>query len=212
MTFKKTIKEIRLNNRLSKVEMAKKLDVSEGTKRMWENGKNEPRMGMIEKIANLFNVSKGYLLGEIEESNLPEFDTEIEIPYYGKVSAGNFEEVTIENESIIDIDKIMNQRKKYHELYAMDMMQEEELFTFIKETDVLIAQYDKEKDNQIDVTAEFDKVENVKNIIADTWENLNVLEKQEFINLSVKNIYVTYVRGKRGQTPNSINIDDIMFY
>lgn len=56
------------------------------------------------------------------------------------------------------------------------------------------------------------KVENVKNIIADTWENLNVLEKQEFINLSVKNIYVTYVRGKRGRTPNSINIDDITFY
>ena len=28
MAFKNTIKEIRLNNRLSKVEMAKKLDVS----------------------------------------------------------------------------------------------------------------------------------------------------------------------------------------
>ncbi|MDW4322547.1 S24 family peptidase [Staphylococcus saprophyticus] len=111
MAFKNTIKEIRLNNRLSKVEMAKKLDVSEGTIRMWENGKNEPRMGMIEKIANLFNVSKGYLLGEIKESNLPEFDSEIEIPYYGKVSAGNFEEVTIENESIKTPSSVYNGRK-----------------------------------------------------------------------------------------------------
>ena len=68
MAFKNSIKEIRLDNRLSKVEMAKKLDVSEGTIRMWENGKNEPRMGMIEKISSLFHVSKGYLLGEVEES------------------------------------------------------------------------------------------------------------------------------------------------
>lgn len=48
MTFKNTIKEVRLNNRLSKVEMAKKLDVSEGTIRMWENGKNEPSEGVEE--------------------------------------------------------------------------------------------------------------------------------------------------------------------
>ncbi|KIX90661.1 DNA-binding protein [Staphylococcus microti] len=100
MAFKNSIKEIRLNNRLSKVEMAKKLNVSEGTIRMWENGKNEPRMGMVEKIASSFNVSKSYLLGEVEESTLPEFDNEIEIPYYGKVSAGNFEEVSIDSETI----------------------------------------------------------------------------------------------------------------
>ena len=62
MAFKNSIKEIRLKNKLSKVEMAKKLDVSEGTIRMWENGKNEPRMGMVEKISDLFNVSKGFLL------------------------------------------------------------------------------------------------------------------------------------------------------
>ena len=100
MAFKHSIKEIRLNNRLSKVEMAKKLDVSEGTIRMWENGKNEPRMGMIEKISSLFHVSKGYLLGEIEEATIPEIDNEIDIPYYGKVSAGNFEEMTVDNKTL----------------------------------------------------------------------------------------------------------------
>ncbi|HCV7984621.1 XRE family transcriptional regulator [Staphylococcus aureus] len=100
MAFKNSIKEIRLNNRLSKVEMARKLDVSEGTIRMWESGRTEPRMGMVEKISSLFNVSKGYLLGEIEEIVLPEFDSEIEVPYFGKVSAGNFEEVAIDNEKL----------------------------------------------------------------------------------------------------------------
>lgn len=111
MAFKNSIKEIRLNNRLSKVEMAKKLDVSEGTIRMWENGKNEPRMGMIEKISSLFHVSKGYLLGEIEESTLPDFDSEIDIPYYGKVSAGNFEEMTVDNESLKAPSFVFNGRK-----------------------------------------------------------------------------------------------------
>ncbi|MCD9066033.1 XRE family transcriptional regulator [Staphylococcus pasteuri] len=111
MAFKHSIKEIRLNNRLSKVEMAKKLDVSEGTIRMWENGKNEPRMGMIEKISSLFQVSKGYLLGEIEESTVPEFDSEIDVPYYGKVSAGNFEEMTVDNQSLKTPSFVFNGRK-----------------------------------------------------------------------------------------------------
>ena len=67
MAFKNSIKEIRLNNRLSKVEMARKLDVSEGTIRMWESGRTEPRMGMVEKISSLFNVSKGYLLEKLKK-------------------------------------------------------------------------------------------------------------------------------------------------
>ncbi|NJH98621.1 S24 family peptidase [Staphylococcus agnetis] len=111
MAFKNAIKEVRLNNNLSKVEMAKKLDVSEGTIRMWENGKNEPRMGMIEKISNLFNVSKGYLIGEIEEISLPYTESDINLPYYGKVSAGNFEEFHVENETVKAPSSIFNGRK-----------------------------------------------------------------------------------------------------
>lgn len=96
MAFKNSIKEVRLNNRMTKVEMAKKLDVSEGTIRMWENGKNEPRMGMIEKIAKTFNVTKSYLLGEVEEVELPDFTNDIKVPYFGQVSAGNFESVEVD--------------------------------------------------------------------------------------------------------------------
>ncbi|OHR45985.1 S24 family peptidase [Staphylococcus sp. HMSC056D08] len=111
MAFKNSIKEIRLKNKLSKVEMAKKLDVSEGTIRMWENGKNEPRMGMVEKISSLFNVSKGYLLGEIDSVALPEFEQDVELSYYGKVSAGNFEEVAVESSKIKAPSSIFNGRK-----------------------------------------------------------------------------------------------------
>lgn len=100
MAFKNSIKEVRLNNRMTKVEMAKKLDVSEGTIRMWENGKNEPRMGMIEKIAKTFNVTKSYLLGEVEEVELPDFTNDIKVPYFGQVSAGNFEGVEVDSKEL----------------------------------------------------------------------------------------------------------------
>ena len=111
MAFKNSIKEIRLKNKLSKVEMAKKLDVSEGTIRMWESGKNEPRMGMVEKISDLFNVSKVYLLGEIDSVALPKFEQDVELSYYGKVSAGNFEEVAVESSTIKVPSSIFNGRK-----------------------------------------------------------------------------------------------------
>lgn len=100
MAFKNSIKEVRLNNKMTKVEMAKKLDVSEGTIRMWENGKNEPRMGMIEKIAKTFNVTKSYLLGEVEEVELPDFTNDIKVPYFGQVSAGNFETVEVDTKEL----------------------------------------------------------------------------------------------------------------
>ncbi|MGT0185584.1 hypothetical protein ACVNP0_00555 [Staphylococcus aureus] len=100
MAFKNSIKRIRLNNRLSKVEMARKLDVSEGTIRMWKAEELNLEWVWSKKFQILFNVSKGYLLGEIEEIVLPEFDSEIEVPYFGKVFAGNFEEVAIDNEKL----------------------------------------------------------------------------------------------------------------
>lgn len=110
MAFKNSIKEVRLKNKLSKVEMANKLDVSEGTIRMWENGKNEPRMGMIEKISSLFNVSKSYLLGELEEVEMPSINNQFKIPYYGQVSAGNFETVEVEEREIEVPDIAFNGR------------------------------------------------------------------------------------------------------
>lgn len=110
MAFKNSIKEVRLNNRMTKVEMAKKLDVSEGTIRMWENGKNEPRMGMIEKIAKTFNVTKSYLLGEVEEVELPDFTNDIKVPYFGQVSAGNFESVEVDTKELEVPDIAFNGR------------------------------------------------------------------------------------------------------
>lgn len=92
--FSERIKELRLENNLNKVEMAKKLEVSEGTIRSWENHINEPRMGMIEKISNTFDVSKNWLTGYGEDVSV---DDEIDLDYYGDVSAGHFESVSMDD-------------------------------------------------------------------------------------------------------------------
>lgn len=94
MGFNTRVKELRLREGLSKVKMAEKISVSEGTVRSWENNVNEPRMGMVEKISKTFNVSKNWLIGYGEEVSS---DDEIDLDYYGDVSAGNFENVSVED-------------------------------------------------------------------------------------------------------------------
>lgn len=91
MSFKVQVKRLRLERGLSKVEFAKRLGVSEGTVRQWESGKNEPRMGAVEKIAEKFNVSKSYLLGLDAPESVRQESDEIAIAFLGKVSAGAFE-------------------------------------------------------------------------------------------------------------------------
>lgn len=93
--FNERIKELRLQLGLNKVEMAKKIGVSEGTVRSWENNVNEPRMGMVEKISNIFGVSKNWLVGFGEEIEVS--SDEVDIDYYGQASAGNFEQVSVDD-------------------------------------------------------------------------------------------------------------------
>ena len=56
----------------------------------------------------------------------------------------------------------MEQRKRYHKLYAKGLMQEEELFELIKETDETIAEYEKQKELVPRKTLDIDKIKNLK--------------------------------------------------
>lgn len=67
-------------------------------------------MGMVEKISSLFNVSKSYLLGEVEEVEMPNINTQFKVPYYGQVSAGNFETVEIDTKELEVPDIAFNGR------------------------------------------------------------------------------------------------------
>lgn len=49
--------------------LADLLHVSRGTVAMWETGKNTPPADMLQKLAELFDCSVGYLMGTEEEIN-----------------------------------------------------------------------------------------------------------------------------------------------
>lgn len=112
----------------------------------------------------------------------------------------------------VDIDKVMEQRKRYHKLFASGLMQEEELFDLIKETDVAIAQYEKEK--AATASKEFDvrKIEKFKDLLLRGWEEMTNEDKSDFIKMSIKKIDFKYNKGIRGKRPNSLTIKDIEFY
>ena len=64
------IREIRKLNRMSQKEFAEILSISQATLSMWENGKYDPDIDTVKRIANMFDVSINYLL------NVDSFDEE----------------------------------------------------------------------------------------------------------------------------------------
>ena len=56
------LKNLRKKSGLLQSEVAKKLNVSTSTIRMYEQGRSKPDDEMITKLANMFNVSTDYLL------------------------------------------------------------------------------------------------------------------------------------------------------
>ena len=61
--FSERICELRLENNLTRSQLALKLNVSVRLISYWENGQRECDFDMLIKISNLFNVSIDYLLG-----------------------------------------------------------------------------------------------------------------------------------------------------
>ena len=64
--FSEQISSLRVENNLTRSQLAQKLGVSIRLISYWENGKRECDFDMLIKIANLFNVSIDYLLGRKE--------------------------------------------------------------------------------------------------------------------------------------------------
>ena len=64
--FSEQISALRVENNLTRSQLAEKLGVSVRLISYWENGKRECDFDMLIKIANLFSVSIDYLLGRKE--------------------------------------------------------------------------------------------------------------------------------------------------
>ncbi len=64
------ITELRKQVGMSQFQLAKVLDVATSTLGMYETGKREPSLKVLNRIANYFNVSTDYLLGRPEKRNV----------------------------------------------------------------------------------------------------------------------------------------------
>ena len=66
MKFKDRLRELRLANGLSQMQLANKLNISQSAIAKWELGKTEPTASAIILIAKYFNETTDYLLGVSE--------------------------------------------------------------------------------------------------------------------------------------------------
>ena len=64
MSFEDKIKELRKEHHYTQKDIANILDVKPTTISAWELGNNSPRMDMLQKISNVFNVDTGYFFDE----------------------------------------------------------------------------------------------------------------------------------------------------
>lgn len=66
--FSDRLKELRIKNNMMQKELAEKLGVSNKSISAYENGLSEPNINTISKIADIFGVNAGYLLGGKDSS------------------------------------------------------------------------------------------------------------------------------------------------
>lgn len=66
MEFKNRLKELRVANNLSQMQLATLLKISQSAIAKWELGKTEPTASAIISLAKFFNETTDYILG-VEE-------------------------------------------------------------------------------------------------------------------------------------------------
>lgn len=74
MNLSERLKELRTEKNLTQKQIALKLNVAYQVYQRWEKGERQPKKESIENLANVFNVSVGYLLGETNIKSGSEID------------------------------------------------------------------------------------------------------------------------------------------
>ena len=83
------LKNLRLAQRISQKDLAEILGISQQTIASWEIGRTEPSNDNLKMIANYFNVTTDYLLGNEKESTPPITNEE-------KTLLADFKSLTVE--------------------------------------------------------------------------------------------------------------------
>ncbi|MBM7624752.1 helix-turn-helix domain-containing protein [Sporohalobacter salinus] len=69
MKFKDRFKKLRKENSLTQKELGEKIGISEQAVSNYERGNRNPDHSMLTKIANFFDCSIDYLLGQVDQRN-----------------------------------------------------------------------------------------------------------------------------------------------
>jgi len=88
--FKNRLKELRLKNKKTQTQMSLLLNISQAAYSKYENGKAEPDSDSLKTLAQFFNVSIDYLIGQENLTALEKYPT-IQVgrlPIIGKITAG----------------------------------------------------------------------------------------------------------------------------
>lgn len=130
LIISKRIQEMLDKNDMTQSDLAKILSVSESTVGKWILMKSIPRMGIIQKLSDYFNVPKSYFL---EESSTYHAKG-VRIPVLGRVAAG----IPIEAiEDVEDWEEIPESMAKKGEYFAL-RIKGDSMLPEIKEGDVVI--------------------------------------------------------------------------
>lgn len=76
--FSERLKELRKKKGMTQIQFAEVFNISSGTIAMWETGKRKPDLETIKNIAEFFDVSVDYLIGNKQEKE-PEGETPFEL-------------------------------------------------------------------------------------------------------------------------------------
>lgn len=107
------LNELRKKRGILQKEIAKELKISQQAYANYENGKRQPDIEMLSKIADYFGVSVDYLLGRTE--TMPKTKG-VKIPVLGNVAAG----IPIDAiEEIIDYEEIPEEMARNGEFFGL---------------------------------------------------------------------------------------------
>ena len=79
MNFGENLKQIREESKLSQQELARELEVSQSTIAMWEASQRTPKLGELNRLARVLNITVNRLLGQPRDRKLELIKNEIYI-------------------------------------------------------------------------------------------------------------------------------------
>lgn len=115
MTFADRLRELRIRKNMTQGELSKATGLTQSAIAMYETGKREPKIEVMELLADYFNVDMNYITGKTDKTTMLSASAinaidVIKIPVLGRVVAGDPQEAIQEAEEFIYIPS-MNHRR-----------------------------------------------------------------------------------------------------